>query len=111
MNTWDDRQRQVLQQGTSALERTADSLRRSERTALETEAIGATVVAELGQQRETLIRASNRLTNIDENMSRTQRILNGMTRNILTNKLILILIIISEVGILSCLLYIKLIKK
>ncbi|XP_022201505.1 vesicle transport through interaction with t-SNAREs homolog 1B [Nilaparvata lugens] len=110
MNNWEGRQRQVLQEGTSALERTADSLRRSERTALETEAIGATVVAELGQQRESLIRASNRLNNIDENMSRTRSILNAMTRNILTNKLILILIILSEVGILGCLLYIKLKK-
>lgn len=107
MTSWEERQRQVLLEGHSALERTSQSLRRSEQVALETEAIGTGVVAELGQQRETLLRASRRLDDIDQGMSRTQSILNSMTRHVLTNKLLLILIIICEVGILSSLLYFK----
>lgn len=110
MTSWEERQRQVLLDGTAVLERTSDSIRRSEQVALETENIGNTVVAELGEQRETLLRASRRLDDIDHGLSRTQSILNSMTRHVLTNKLLLILIIICECGILSSVVYLKYIR-
>ncbi|XP_075221389.1 vesicle transport through interaction with t-SNAREs 1b [Lycorma delicatula] len=111
MTSWEERQRQVLLEGHAALERTSDSIRRSEQVALETEAIGTTVVADLDRQRETLLRAGRRLDDIDHGLSRTQSILNGMTRHVLTNKLLLILIIICECGILSSLVYLKYLRK
>lgn len=110
MNSWEERQRSTLLDGRRALERTSESLARSERTALETEAIGVEVVSNLGTQRETLERARNRLEDIDQGLTRTQSILNTMNRRVLTNKLLLILIIVSECGILASLVYLKFIK-
>lgn len=108
--SWQYRERDTLVEGQRALERTAQSLARSERTALETEAVGAVVVTELGMQRETLLRASNRLDDVDHGLSQTRSILNAMTRKVFTNKILLILIIICECGILVALLFIKLHK-
>jgi vesicle transport through interaction with t-SNAREs protein 1 len=110
MNTWEERQRGTLLDGHRALERTSESLARSERTALETETIGTEVISNLSTQRETLLRARSRLEDIDQGLSRTQSILNTMTRRVFTNKLLLILIIISECGILSSLVYLKFIR-
>lgn len=111
MTSWEERQRTTLLDGRRALERTADSLARSERTALETERIGVEVVSNLGTQRETLHRARNRLEDIDQGLSQTQSILNTMTRRVFTNKLLLVIIIFCECGILACLVYIKFIKR
>lgn len=111
MTSWEERQRTTLLDGRRALERTADSLARSERTALETERIGVEVVSNLGTQRETLHRARNRLEDIDQGLSQTQSILNSMTRRVFTNKLLLVIIIFCECGILASLVYIKFIKR
>ncbi|KAK9509157.1 hypothetical protein O3M35_006536 [Rhynocoris fuscipes] len=94
---WEDRQRDALLEGKSALERTSESLRNSERAAIETEAVGT----------ESLLRASNRLSDIDTSISSTRRLLNIMKLRVLTNKLLLILIIIFEIIILFCIIYLK----
>lgn len=111
MNSWEERQRNTLLDGRRALERTSESLARSERTALETEVIGVEVVSNLGVQREALLRTRNRLEDIDQDLSQTQSILNTMTRRVFTNKLLLVLIIICESGILASLVYLKFVKK
>lgn len=111
MNSWEGRERNTLLDGRRALERTSESLARSERTALETEAIGVEVVSNLGIQRELLLRTRNRLEDIDQDLSRAQSILNTMTRRVFTNKLLLVLIIICESGILASLVYLKFVKK
>lgn len=105
---WQDRQRQTLLEGREALERTSQSLARSEMAALETEAIGTNVINDLSQQRETLERSANRLENIDRMTSDSRRILNSMSRKVLTNKVVLILIIICEVATLGGVIYLKL---
>lgn len=110
MNSWEERERNTLLDGRRALERTSESLARSERTALETEAIGVEVVSNLGTQRETLLRTRNRLEDIDQGLSQTRSILNTMTRRVFTNKLLLILIIICESGILASQVYLKFFK-
>uniref|UniRef100_A0A1B6DUN0 t-SNARE coiled-coil homology domain-containing protein n=1 Tax=Clastoptera arizonana TaxID=38151 RepID=A0A1B6DUN0_9HEMI len=109
--SWDQQQRQTLMEGQRALERTNQSLARSERTALETEAVGAAVVTELGIQRETLLHASNRLADVDHGLSQTQSILNKMTLKVFTNKILLIFIIILESVILMALIYMKIRNK
>lgn len=111
MNSWEGRERNTLLDGRRALERTSESLARSERTALETEAIGVEVVSNLGIQRESLLRTRNRLEDIDQDLSRAQSILNNMTRRVFTNKLLLVLIIICESGILASLVYLKFVKQ
>lgn len=108
---WDDHNRQTVFEGRQILERTSASLARSNQVAIETENIGTEVINELGEQRETLLRSKRRLDNANENLSKSRAIVNAMKRNVLYNKLTLILIIVSEIVILGGLLFIKLKKK
>ncbi|XP_073996853.1 vesicle transport through interaction with t-SNAREs 1b [Rhodnius prolixus] len=107
---WEQRQREALLEGRAALERTSESLRNSERAAVETEAVGTSVLNELNDQRETLLRASNRLTNIDSTISSSRKLLILMKVRVFTNKLLLILIILIEIIILACLIYLKFLR-
>lgn len=104
-------QRRVLVDSRAALERTNQSVSKSHAIAIETEQIGTEVISELGGQRETLLRAKSRLTETDQELARSKKIMNLMKRRILTNKFVLILIIIFEFAILGCLVYIKFIPK
>lgn len=110
-DNWDERNRQILIDGRAILERTGESIARSTQIAIESENIGAEVVSELGEQRETLLRAKSRLTNADEQLDSAKSVLRGLRRNVLYNKLILILIIILEIAILGTVSYIKFFKK
>lgn len=107
----DSRNRQLVLEGRSVLERTGESIARSTQIAVETETIGTEVISELSDQRETLLRTKNRLTNTDEQLDNVKLILRRMKRNVLYNKLILILIIVLEAGILSTVSYLKFFKK
>ncbi|XP_065168285.1 vesicle transport through interaction with t-SNAREs homolog 1B [Atheta coriaria] len=104
-------QRQTVLEGRRVLERTGQSLARSNQVAIETEQIGTTVVTELGEQRETLLRAKNRLSEADANLDQTRSILRRMGRNVLYNKMILILIIVLEIGILIAVTFIRFFRK
>jgi len=99
--------RRVVLEGRSILERTSDSIARSQAVAIETEQIGNEVVGELGTQRETLLRTKSRLVDTDVEISRSRKILRSMYLNMIYNKLILIGIIIVEVCILGVLIYLK----
>lgn len=107
---WDGRNRQLVLDGRAVLERTGESIARSTQVAIETENIGTEVISELNDQRETLLRAKNRLTNTDEQLDRTRSILRKMKNNVLYNKLILIMIIILEAAILGTVSYLKFFK-
>ncbi|CAG9860090.1 unnamed protein product [Phyllotreta striolata] len=107
---YEQRNRQLLFQGTQVLERTGQSLARSTQIAVETETIGHEVISELGEQREALLRTRGRLEDANEQLSSAKNILKSMSRNVFYNKLILILIIIIEILILACLCYLKFLK-
>ncbi|KAF2881178.1 hypothetical protein ILUMI_25003 [Ignelater luminosus] len=107
---WESRNRQVALEGRAVLERTGESIARSNQIAIETETVGTEVLSELGDQRETLLRAKNRLTNADEQLDNSKNILRQMGRNVLYNKLILILIIVLEIAILGTVSYLKFFK-
>lgn len=104
---WDAHNRQVVMEGTQVLERTGDSLVRSHQIAVETETIGTEVVSELGEQREALLRTRSRLEDANSQLDSAKSVLLKMGRNVLYNKLILVLIIILEVGILATLIYLR----
>ncbi|XP_012251360.1 vesicle transport through interaction with t-SNAREs homolog 1B [Athalia rosae] len=104
---WDSEHRRTLLDSRATLERSGSSVIRSQRIAVDTEQIGTEVIADLGEQRETLLRAKRRLSQTDQELTRTQRILRAMTRRVLTNKFILILIILLELGILTAVVYLK----
>ena len=65
-------------------------------------------MSELEVQRESLLRSQRRLENANDGLSKSSSILRAMSRNVLYNKLILVMIIVMEVLILVGLLYLKL---
>uniref|UniRef100_A0A3Q3WBD1 t-SNARE coiled-coil homology domain-containing protein n=1 Tax=Mola mola TaxID=94237 RepID=A0A3Q3WBD1_MOLML len=100
-------QRALLLQGTESLNNASQSIERSQRIASETEKIGTEVIEELGEQREQLDRARNRLVNTGENLSRSRKILRSISRRLVTNKLLLAVIILMELAILGAVVYLK----
>lgn len=134
---WDEVNRQEILRGQQILERTSQSINNSQRIAIETEEVGVgvsrviylksidsksekiiiilyfmfQVINELNEQRESLLRSRNRLQNMDEGLSKSQRLIRAMSRHVLYNKILLIFIIILEVGILAGLVYLKFFRK
>lgn len=106
-----DPQRSRLLQMNETLDRTTDSLARTFQVAAETDQIGTAVAEELRTQRESLVRTKERLEETDQNLTTTRKILRTMYRRVMTNKMILIVIIIIEICILGALIYWKFIMK
>lgn len=75
--------------------------------AIESENTGTEILSELDSQRESLLRASERLDNANDGLFESNKILKMMKRNVLYNKLILILIIVIEIFILASMIYLK----
>ncbi|XP_077998399.1 vesicle transport through interaction with t-SNAREs homolog 1B-like [Glandiceps talaboti] len=101
-------QRARLLQGTETLGRASESIERSHRVAAETDAVGIEIIDELGEQKEQLVRTRDRVHGMDQDLSRSRKILNSMGRRLMTNKLLLGMIILLELGILGAVLYLKL---
>ena len=93
--------------GTAALERTSESLDRSNAIIVESEQVGTEVLGELGSQRDTLVRTRERLGETGEEISRSKKIIRKIGRSVLYNKVLLILIIMLEICILGGLVYWK----
>lgn len=104
---WQSRNRQTVVEGRAVLERTGESIARSNQIAIETENIGTEVISDLNEQRETLLRAKGRLTNADQQLDSSRNLIRKMSREVLYNKLILVLIIILEILILLAVAYLK----
>ncbi|EDS29133.1 conserved hypothetical protein [Culex quinquefasciatus] len=107
---WDDHNRQQVLQGRQILERTSASLARSNQIAIETEQTGHEVISELEVQRESLLRSQRRLENANDGLSKSSSIMRAMHRNVLYNKMILIMIIVMEVIILIGMIYLKFLR-
>ncbi|XP_053214347.1 vesicle transport through interaction with t-SNAREs homolog 1B-like [Panonychus citri] len=93
--------------GIQILQKTGASLTRAQMIAKESENIGTEVIAELGQQRETLTRARERLDETGYQLKRVHVILRSINRRVITNKCLLIVIIAIEMAILACLIFWK----
>ncbi|XP_076621520.1 vesicle transport through interaction with t-SNAREs 1b [Colletes latitarsis] len=104
---WDEEHRRTLLEGDAVLQRSHESISRSQAIAIESEQIGTEVISELHVQREQLLRAKRRLSHTDEELDKTRRVLHIMRRNILMNKFVLILIILLEITILGIIIYLK----
>ncbi|XP_071450836.1 vesicle transport through interaction with t-SNAREs homolog 1B-like [Hetaerina americana] len=107
----DEDTRKRLSEGTAALNRTSASLAHSIQVAEETEAIGAEVAGELGEQRESLLRTRQRLEDVNQDLSRTRRLLRTMYTRVIANKLILGLLIFLEIVIIVALVYVRFLMK
>ncbi|XP_052106889.1 vesicle transport through interaction with t-SNAREs homolog 1B-like [Mytilus californianus] len=104
-------QRNKLYQGTQSLNRATDSIARTHQIAAETDEIGVEIIDELGRQRETLGRTRDRLVDTDSNLSKSRKILKTMATRVMTNKMILIVIILLEVCGLGGVIYWKFFTK
>ena len=93
-----------------AIDSSNQSLTRATRMAEENQAIGTEVLSELGVQREKLTRTRDLLTETDVELGRTHRILRSMDRRVLTNKFLLIMIILLELSTLGLITYFKFIR-
>lgn len=108
---WNEHNRQIVAEGRQVLERTSASLARSNQIAIETENVGTEIVTDLNEQRESLLRSQRRLEDANDGLSKSNAILRAMKRNVVYNKVILILIILLEIFILCALLFLKFVKK
>lgn len=93
LNDAESRQRDKLITGVNNLDKSSDALKRTERTGLETEEIGAAVLSDLHGQREKLENADRNLSNVDDNMSSAKKKLIALSLKIAGDKIILGVII------------------
>ena len=86
-------QRQQLLAGTDRLDRSTQRLKHSQALALETEAIGASTLADLERQRGVIQHTSGVLLESEGYVDRSVKTLRGMARRMATNRVITIAII------------------
>ncbi|GAB6020518.1 Vesicle transport through interaction with t-SNAREs 1B [Chamberlinius hualienensis] len=104
---FENQQKSRIMQTGDILDRTSQSIARSTQVAVETEQIGHEIISEMGEQRETLLRARDHLEGTDANITQSRKILKSMYLKVMTNKLILAVIIIMELAILVGVVYWK----
>jgi vesicle transport through interaction with t-SNAREs protein 1 len=86
-------QRQQLLSGTDRLDRSSQRLKASQALANETEAIGASTLADLHRQRETIAHTSDLLLESEGTVDRSLKTIRGMARRMATNRVITVAII------------------
>lgn len=85
-------QRAHLLDNTERLERSSRRLEAGYQIAVETEQIGQSVLENLSQDREKIQRARDRLRETDTNLGKSSRILTGMLRRIIQNRVLLVVL-------------------
>ncbi|KAM4032033.1 vesicle transport through interaction with t-SNAREs homolog 1A isoform 2-T2 [Anomaloglossus baeobatrachus] len=85
-------QRAHLLDNTEKLERSSRRLEAGYQIAVETEQIGQNVLENLSQDREKIQRARDRLRETDTNLGKSSRILTGMLRRIIQNRVLLVVL-------------------
>jgi len=86
-------QRQQLLSGTDRLDRSSQRLKASQALANDTEAIGASTLADLHRQRETIQHTGDVLLESEGYVDRSVKTLRGMARRMATNRIITVAII------------------
>ena len=71
------------------------------------EQIGAEILSDLHDNRETLIRVHDKLDDISDNMSLGSKFVNQMTLRLYQNVIILVLIIIIELALMGLIIWLK----
>ena len=90
------------------MEKSTDKLREAYRTAMDTETVGAQVMQDLHEQRQTLERSRGRLSKAGAGLARTSRVLKTMGRRALANKLLLWFMVAFLLLMIIMLLYLEL---
>lgn len=101
-------QRSRLLMSTERLDKSSDRIRQSRRAMLETEELGVSLLDNLHQQRQSLLNANNTLHGVDDNISRSRKVLGNISRRMSQNKYIIGAIITVLVIVIVLVLYFKL---
>jgi len=93
------------------VDESSESLVRTQRTADQTEQIGREVLGVLHDDREVLERANKKVKDVNSNMKEANSVMWGITRRMITNKIILIFIILVLLASIGVIVYLKWIRK
>lgn len=105
--TTSDRYTINVPSGTDIIRGMNERLGRAEMISKESEDIATGTLDELANQRETLTRTRDRVTDTNRDLESTNKALKSIYRRVATNKLLLGVIILMELVIIGCQLYIK----
>lgn len=100
-------QRGRLLMSTERLNKSSDRVKESRRTMLETEELGVSILQDLHQQRQALLHAHTTLHGVDDNISKSKKVLTAMSRRMNRNKWIIGAIITVLVVAILLILYFK----
>ncbi|KAK7340579.1 hypothetical protein VNO77_21286 [Canavalia gladiata] len=98
-------QRERLMISTERLNKSSDIIKDSRRTMLESEELGVSILQDLHSQRQSLLHAHNTLYGVDDNTSKSKKILSNMSRRMNRNKWIISTIIVVLAVIIILILY------
>jgi len=100
-------QRERLLDQTEMLQRSTPILLQAKQTALQTMETGADIMFQLESQRKTIERSGGRLDTINDQLSRSTKVLSAMARRMVTNKLIMAVIVIVLLGAIALVVWLK----
>ncbi|CAA0823383.1 Vesicle transport v-SNARE 11 [Striga hermonthica] len=103
-------QRDRLLMSTERLNKSSNRIHESRKVMLETEELGVSLLQDLHQQRQSLMHANNTLHGVDDNISRSRKIITNMSRRMDRNKCIIGTIITLLIIAIAVILYFKLVK-
>eukprot|EP01094_Clydonella_sp_ATCC50884_P018517 TRINITY_DN3432_c0_g1_i1.p1 TRINITY_DN3432_c0_g1~~TRINITY_DN3432_c0_g1_i1.p1 ORF type:complete len:252 (-),score=59.35 TRINITY_DN3432_c0_g1_i1:199-873(-) len=103
---WQDQRQQLLSQ-TAKQDKTLERIDRSQATAEDALAVGHATLDTLEAQGKQLNRAKDNLGVIDDNMSRSRKIMRQMYAKVISNKILLLFIIFCEIVVLVFIVYWK----
>jgi vesicle transport through interaction with t-SNAREs protein 1 len=101
-----DHRNRVLQD-TERLKRTTDVVRQAAATAEDTVSVGVASLSELQKQRETIESAREKVGAVNTHLGTGQRIMRGMARRVMTNKLITLLLALIMLGGIGLIVWLK----
>lgn len=101
-------QRSRLMMTTERLDKTSDRVKNSRRTMLETEELGVSILQDLHSQRQSLLHAHTTLHGVDDNISKSKKVLTSMARRMSRNKWMIGAVIAVLVIAIALILYFKL---
>ncbi|KDO72650.1 hypothetical protein CISIN_1g027617mg [Citrus sinensis] len=103
-------QRSRLMMSTERVNQSTDRIKDSRRTMLETEELGVSILQDLSSQRQSLLHAHNTLHGVDDNVSKSKKVLTAMSRRMSRNKWIIGTVVAVLVIAIILILYFKLAK-
>jgi len=100
-------QRERLLVGNMRVDQTTDKLLRAQRTAETSEQIGREILGALDEDRQVLDRAKGKVAHVNEGVDSANKVLWSISAKVLTNKIILIFMILLLLASIGVVVYLK----